>query len=200
MDWCFRLVLAIPFKILWNVQISRRDKTVLMLLFSLTIFTMVVAIIKVTLTIRTNREDDSWLYMWAAVEPAVGTWYCVFYWSISWYGTLSRKGERIPTNAFIKIAIIIASAISYRSLFSKDYPRKKSSDQYVTKPLRYGASSTQQSQENQNSVECGKESSSFSLGEEIVPLDSIHVRNEYTVTPSSKTVTPTTTEPKVDGT
>ena len=64
--------MAIPIKYIWTVQISIRSKVALLVLFSLTIFTMIVAIIRVTLSLRTRREDDSWIYIWAAIEPAVG--------------------------------------------------------------------------------------------------------------------------------
>lgn len=64
--------MAIPVKLLWNAQISTRVKASLLVLFSLTLFTMIVAIIRVTLSLRNRREDDSWIYVWAAVEIAVG--------------------------------------------------------------------------------------------------------------------------------
>lgn len=64
--------MAIPIRILWNVQISVRSKIGLMVLFALILFTMIIAIIRVTLSLRNKREDDSWIFVWAAVEAAVG--------------------------------------------------------------------------------------------------------------------------------
>ncbi|KAL8770310.1 MAG: hypothetical protein Q9209_003946 [Squamulea sp. 1 TL-2023] len=150
-------ILAVPIKILWNVQISLRSKIGLVVLFSLTIFTMIIAILKVTLTLRTDREDDSWLYMWAGVEPAV--------------------------------AIIIACGISYRALVSKE-PRSsnKYSGEADQRRLRYGAShATSNGTGNESRVRAGKSSSeSSSMGEEVVPLDVIHVRKDYDVIPGTE--------------
>ncbi|KAL9016568.1 MAG: hypothetical protein Q9185_006105 [Variospora sp. 1 TL-2023] len=66
-------IMAIPIKILWHAQISARSKIGLMVLFSLILFTMIIAIIRVTLSLRNKREDDSWIFVWAAIEAAVGT-------------------------------------------------------------------------------------------------------------------------------
>lgn len=68
--------MAIPIKILWHAQISARSKIGLMVLFSLILFTMIIAIIRLTLSLRNKREDDSWIYVWAAIEAAVGTLRC----------------------------------------------------------------------------------------------------------------------------
>ncbi|KAL8980505.1 MAG: hypothetical protein Q9205_004430 [Flavoplaca limonia] len=150
------LIIAVPVKILWDVQISLRSKIGLIVLFSLTIFTMIVAILKVTLTLQTDREDDSWLYMWAGVEPAV--------------------------------AIIIACGISYRALVSKE---TRSSNKYsgntdqrrLHNDTSHAASNATG---NESRVHAGKSSSDSSIGEEVVPLDVIHVRKDYDVIPGTE--------------
>ncbi|KAL8879035.1 MAG: hypothetical protein Q9198_003275 [Flavoplaca austrocitrina] len=149
-------IIAVPVKILWDVQISLRSKIGLIVLFSLTIFTMIVAILKVTLTLQTDREDDSWLYMWAGVEPAV--------------------------------AIIIACGISYRALVSKE---TRSSNKYsgntdqrrLHNDTSHAASNATG---NESRVHAGKSSSDLSIGEEVVPLDVIHVRKDYDVIPGTE--------------
>ncbi|KAI4281402.1 MAG: hypothetical protein L6R35_005656 [Caloplaca aegaea] len=147
-------IMAIPIKILWHAQISARSKIGLMVLFSLILFTMIIAIIRLTLSLRNKREDDSWIYVWAAIEAAVG--------------------------------IIVASAISYRALGSRE--RKQSAYTGHTEHrnnLRYEASS----QGNASAAaHAGKPTSSSksSLGgkEEAVPLDAIRVKSDYDVVPA----------------
>ncbi|KAL8855130.1 MAG: hypothetical protein Q9221_000036 [Calogaya cf. arnoldii] len=149
-------IIAVPVKILWDVQISLKSKIGLIVLFSLTIFTMIIAILKVTLTLRTNREDDSWLYMWAGVEPAV--------------------------------AIIIACGISYRALVSQEArSNKKYSGNSDQRRLRPGTShAASNATGNESRVNAGKWSSETSMGEEVVPLDVIHVRKDYDVIPGTE--------------
>ncbi|KAK5993821.1 hypothetical protein PT974_07258 [Cladobotryum mycophilum] len=66
------LVLSIPLSILWNVQIPRTKKLILAGIFSVTIFIMVVAIIRVVLVRGTENQHQNaridWLYMWTNVE------------------------------------------------------------------------------------------------------------------------------------
>jgi len=146
------LILTIPINLLWKVQISNRYKLALVALFSLTIFDMAVAIIRVVVAIGSvGGVDSSWLYTWGAIEQAT--------------------------------AIVIACLVSYKALFSKDsYPRQRYTGGTSLHPLRYNRSNsvTKGSTMHDITVEGGKNSSS-SLGAEVVPLDTIHVRSEYTV-------------------
>ena len=64
--------MVIPIALLWIVRINRRRKLEICAVFSLTLFTMICAIVKVTTTLDGPREDDSWLFSWSAIESGVG--------------------------------------------------------------------------------------------------------------------------------
>ena len=146
-------VLAVPIRLLWNVSMSFRSKLALLALFSLTIFTMIIAILKITLTLHRGRADNSWLYMWAAVESAV--------------------------------AIIIASAVSYRAVVSRDYKKSANTEKTFHKSVRFGTTHDTTSHGNGNHVRIGNSSSDSTLGEEVIPLDAIRVHRHYEVIPVS---------------
>lgn len=66
--------MTVPVSMLWKVQISLRQKLVLAGIFSLTVFIMVFAIIRVAvLSSSNNIRDQTWLYLWSAIEQTVGT-------------------------------------------------------------------------------------------------------------------------------
>ena len=66
-------VLIIPIKLLWKVQISNRYKLALIGLFSLTIFVMIVAVIRVVLATGSGGGlDSSWWYTWSPIEHGTG--------------------------------------------------------------------------------------------------------------------------------
>ncbi|KAI1074869.1 hypothetical protein F5B20DRAFT_585879 [Whalleya microplaca] len=69
------LVLSTPVLILWNVQIPTRKKLILFAIFSVTVFIMVVSIIRVTMVVDLRGElrnaSIDWLYTWSNVEMAV---------------------------------------------------------------------------------------------------------------------------------
>lgn len=62
---------------LWNVKINARQKLALTGIFSLTVITMMFAIIRVAVVTRQTRAnpDSTWLYLWSAIEPPVGKSY-----------------------------------------------------------------------------------------------------------------------------
>ncbi|KAL8639241.1 MAG: hypothetical protein Q9228_003704 [Teloschistes exilis] len=152
------LVMAVPIKLLWTAQISARLKLSLVVLFSLTIFTMIIAIIKVTLSLRNRREDDSWIYVWTGIEPAVG----LIIASLVSYRALVNKDRK-------------------RSRYTPQTTLH--SDQ---KGLQYNASGAPSSHGNESQVRAGQSSSNSSLGEEVVPLDVIKVRKDFDVVPASE--------------
>ena len=66
--------MTIPASILWNVRISLRRKLALFGIFSLTVVTMVFAIVRVVvITARSKEPDQSWLYMWSSIEQTICT-------------------------------------------------------------------------------------------------------------------------------
>ncbi|KAL9577986.1 MAG: hypothetical protein Q9203_007257 [Teloschistes exilis] len=150
--------MAVPIKLLWTAQISARLKLSLVVLFSLTIFTMIIAIIKVTLSLRNRREDDSWIYVWTGIEPAVG----LIIASLVSYRALVNKDRK-------------------RSRYTPQTTLH--SDQ---KGLQYNTSGAPSSHGNESQVRAGQSSSNSSLGEEVVPLDVIKVRKDFDVVPASE--------------
>jgi hypothetical protein len=71
--------MLLPISILWNVRVSMARRFALGGVFSLVIITMVIAIVRVTVTTDGNRishankqVESSWLYTWHFVESSVG--------------------------------------------------------------------------------------------------------------------------------
>lgn len=68
--------MLIPISILWNVRIPWEKKAIFIGLFSLTLSTIVVAIVRtvdVSVTRRgTGREDTSFLWLWSAIQASLG--------------------------------------------------------------------------------------------------------------------------------
>ncbi|EPS31001.1 hypothetical protein PDE_05955 [Penicillium oxalicum 114-2] len=63
------MILSIPISVLWNAQITRRRKIVLLSIFSATIFIMVVAVIRVGVKTSLDEQIDiAWLCFWSFVE------------------------------------------------------------------------------------------------------------------------------------
>ena len=58
--------------LLWRTRISLRQKLALLALFSLTVITMVFAIVRVEVALRGAREDDSWFYLCTSLELTIG--------------------------------------------------------------------------------------------------------------------------------
>lgn len=57
---------------LWNVQISLRQKMALAGLFCITFVIMVFAVIRVAVvSAASQRPDPTWLYMWSSIEQTV---------------------------------------------------------------------------------------------------------------------------------
>lgn len=69
-----RVVVSIPFFLLWKVHISPRQKLALSGIFSLVIFTIIFAIVRATITtVHANEQmDPIWMYLWTVIELNVG--------------------------------------------------------------------------------------------------------------------------------
>ena len=67
-------VMSIPFLLLRHARISRRQKIALSGIFSLVVFTIIIAIVRATLTIiRVDQQmDPIWIYLWTSIELNVG--------------------------------------------------------------------------------------------------------------------------------
>lgn len=66
-------VITVPANLLWKVQISLRRKLALAGIFSLTVFVMIFAIVRVVM-IRSQsiQPDQTWMCTWNYVEQTVG--------------------------------------------------------------------------------------------------------------------------------
>ena len=64
--------MAIPAQLLWNVKINLRQKIGLLVLFPLTLITMIFAIVRVEVSLRGAREDDLFYFLCATIELTVG--------------------------------------------------------------------------------------------------------------------------------
>jgi hypothetical protein len=99
---------------LWKVRLSTQRKLALGGVFSVTVFTIVFAITRVSLIASKSwREDMTWLYNWSNIEGYAGM--------ISLY---LRMDQFLFTDDILK-ALIVSSLGSFRSLFvSKDSPKQ----------------------------------------------------------------------------
>lgn len=68
------LILTIPFRILWGVQIPSHKKAILLGVFSIIVATMCVSIIRVVMVAGAGPERQSlgldWMFIWSNVESA----------------------------------------------------------------------------------------------------------------------------------
>lgn len=65
-------VLALPVNLLWKVQIEIRQKLLLGLVLSLTVFVIVTAIVRMTVVLAQSKKPDlTWLYTWDVIEQTV---------------------------------------------------------------------------------------------------------------------------------
>lgn len=71
--------MLLPISILWNVRISLARRFALGGVFSLVVITMIVAVVRVTVTTESGRigkqnkqVESTWLYTWHFVESCVG--------------------------------------------------------------------------------------------------------------------------------
>lgn len=64
--------MLIPINPLWKVQISLRQKAAILALFSLTIITMILAIIRGALGLRGARDDMTWFFLCTTIELTTG--------------------------------------------------------------------------------------------------------------------------------
>ncbi|KAI8947907.1 hypothetical protein F4801DRAFT_605025 [Xylaria longipes] len=69
------LILIIPFTLLWNVRIRRAKKVAFLGLFSVSVITIVVAIVRTAnandTKVSNGQFDPTFLYLWSAVEACV---------------------------------------------------------------------------------------------------------------------------------
>ncbi|KAF7512469.1 hypothetical protein GJ744_001404 [Endocarpon pusillum] len=66
------LIITVPANLLWKVRISLRSKIALAGIFSLTVFVMIFAIVRVvTIRSHSTQMDPTWMFMWNFVEQTV---------------------------------------------------------------------------------------------------------------------------------
>ncbi|KAI9664062.1 MAG: hypothetical protein M1821_007553 [Bathelium mastoideum] len=166
------LIISIPVLLLWNVRIPPRQKLILMAIFSVTVVVMVFSIVRVAVVANSKKNVDiSWLYLWSNIE--------------------------------VTVAIIIACVASFRQLFtqsqqqgpSKGYTSSGGSGRrgflaqlrswgWTSRATGTGNSSQKKwthlrgPSKEQNSSERPPSGDSH---EHIVPLDGIHVSQNFNV-------------------
>lgn len=63
------LIITIPIALLWNAKMTRRQKILLMVIFSLSLVVMVIAVIRVALVNSSQHLPDiTWLFFWSNLE------------------------------------------------------------------------------------------------------------------------------------
>ncbi|KJZ70911.1 hypothetical protein HIM_09704 [Hirsutella minnesotensis 3608] len=111
------LIMLLPTILLWNTRVRWSKKLAIIGLFSLSIVTMVVAIVR-TAMLSTNKRPDgnfdvSWLWLWSAVEPSVGKYNFV------------PKSEHIADAVFAIKAIVVCGLSAFPQLFTQSHRNKK---------------------------------------------------------------------------
>lgn len=66
------IVMMIPVQLLWNVKIDLKQKVGLLVIFSLTLITMIFSIVRVEVSLRGPREDNLFSFLCATIELTVG--------------------------------------------------------------------------------------------------------------------------------
>jgi len=70
---CDLLIMALPLRLLWNLQINRQQKSTLAAIFSLGFVVIVFAIVRVIETSASiHHVDPIWLALWSMIEASVG--------------------------------------------------------------------------------------------------------------------------------
>ena len=163
---------------LWNIRVPRRQKLILMAIFSVVVVVIIVAIVRVVLVNSTQRNADiTWLYFWSNIEMTT----CMLNISV-----------RLGCMCFsLLAAIIIACVASFRQLFVNTNNQRKqpkasgsSSRRGLLSYLKYRYRSTRKGKSGIE-IQDGDSSDRWGSKTHIVPLDSIHVGYNLSV-PVSK--------------
>ena len=65
--------MALPLRLLWNLQINRREKSALAAIFSVGFIVIIFAIVRVVETSASiHHVDPVWLALWSIIEASVG--------------------------------------------------------------------------------------------------------------------------------
>ena len=73
---CDLLIMALPLRLLWNLQINRQQKTALAAIFSLGFIIIIFAIVRVVETSASiHHVDPVWLALWSMIEAGIGKTY-----------------------------------------------------------------------------------------------------------------------------
>ena len=152
------IVTTIPITLLWVVRLNLRLKLEVCAVFCLTLFTMIAAVVRVAMSLKGKREDDSWLFSWSAVESAIGT------------VPLSMRLLYVKTflsNSFLinPIAIIISCLVAYRVSLKKE-PVKKRYHKYTNTYLLRNTTSSSSTNLRQREIGRGDKPSSTRIADE----------------------------------
>lgn len=161
---------------LWNARLPLRTKAILLAIFSLTVFIMIVAVIRVTVVNSPNLPADvSWLYFWSNIEMT--TCMCIY--------TLTCCRSGLLTGTLV--AIIIACMASFRQFFvhaTKQRKQKKPSNPLSRKTLLSWLRLRHKNTDATAPLAEG-DANKWDSQSHIVPLDSIHVGYNISVTASN---------------
>ncbi|MCJ1282375.1 hypothetical protein MMC26_001698 [Xylographa opegraphella] len=104
-------IILVSTNILWNIKINLRKKLALVGICSLTVFVIVVAIIRVVISTKDDTLDLTWLILWGGVESSVGQSSIVV--------LSSDDPRRNGADCFFHTAIIVACLASFRALYTR---------------------------------------------------------------------------------
>jgi len=72
--------MALPLRLLWNLQITPKQKFALGGIFSLGFIIIIFAVVRVVETSATfNHVNPMWLALWSMIEASVGKWFRLQY-------------------------------------------------------------------------------------------------------------------------
>ncbi len=165
-----RPVLLLPIGLLWTVQISRRQKAAFSAMFSLTMITMSLALIKSEIGLRGIMDDDTWFFICTTIELTIGK---------HLYTPCSNSLLTIRPS-FPSAAILIACLMSYRSRFTRHHVKLTPLNTFTVRTATYNGTFIRGLPcTDATTIKLGNSEHSLVNHErgKIMDLDRIHVRN-----------------------
>ncbi|KAF4634715.1 hypothetical protein G7Y89_g3385 [Cudoniella acicularis] len=167
------IIMLIPVKLLWKVQMSLRRKLGILGLFFLIAVTMVFSLVRVVVGLRGPREDDVWFFLCATVELAIGIIVACLVSYHALYKT--EKKNSVKSNSNYKTYLPGSGKHSQAS--RKIDPLQSYNDSYAN---AISAGNPDKNRISGSGSETRLTSYSNS-GNETIPLDIINVENRYEV-------------------
>ena len=140
-------------------------------MFSLTVLTMILAIIRAEIGLRGARDDDTWFFICTTLELTIGK------------HDQSTAAYYIDNPSSTSSAIIIACLVSYRSLFTGRSRTRHLDTIVVRTPTYSGTINPGPLYTESTVIKLNRDGSKHSLvshgRDDVMELNTVHMRNDY---------------------